>query len=273
MEIPEVIKLYLGSLVSDFLRYFIAAGATYLLFWVLLKNFLSHKFIQGKFPKAGKLWHEFRYSMSTVFIFAAVGTSTAYLYNAGLTQIYTDVAARGWVWFFASIALAIVVHDAYFYWTHRFMHLPKVYKHVHLVHHKSTNPSPWAAYSFHPLEAIIQAAIGPLILIVIPMHHIAFLAFLTYMIVLNVFGHFSFELFPKGFTRNRLLFWHNTTTHHNMHHRYFNHNYSLYFNWWDRLMNTMHPKYDEQFDKVAGTKRPKTESNTSIKNEETVIVS
>lgn len=270
MEIPELVKIYLGSLISDFLRYFIAAGSTYLLFWVLLKNFLSHKFIQVKFPKAAKLWHEFRYSMSTIFIFALVGTGIAYLYKAGHTRIYTNIDDYGWAWLLFSIPLAIVMHDAYFYWTHRFMHLPKIYKHVHLVHHKSTNPSPWAAYSFHPLEAIIQAGIGPLILLTLPMHTVAFVIFLTYMIVLNVFGHFSFELFPKGFTKNRLLFWHNTTTHHNMHHRYFNYNYGLYFNWWDRLMATMHPKYDEQFEQVAARKRDTKQSDLT-KTEETVV--
>lgn len=255
MEIPDLLKIYLGSLVSDFLRYFVFAGAGYLLFWVIFKNALKHKFIQRKFPKRKHLIREFGYSVSTVFIFAMVGTFLVKAVGAGYTQMYHNIDKFGYLYFGFSIIAAILIHDTYFYWTHRAMHHPKLYKHVHLVHHKSTNPSPWAAYAFHPYEAVVQAGAGPLILFVLPMHHWAFLAFLTYMIFLNVFGHYSFELFPKGFTRNKFVFWHNTTTHHNMHHRYFNYNYCLYFNWWDRICGTLHPNYDEAFDEVASREK------------------
>ena len=53
----------------------------------------------------------------------------------------------------------ILLHDTYFYWAHRAMHHPKIYRHVHLVHHLSQNPSPWAAFAFHPFEAVIEAGI------------------------------------------------------------------------------------------------------------------
>ena len=54
-----------------------------------------------------------------------------------------------------------LMHRRAFYWMHRFMHLPGIFKAVHKVHHLSHNPSPWAAFSFHPLEAIIEAGILP----------------------------------------------------------------------------------------------------------------
>lgn len=262
MESIDLLKLYLGIVFSDFVRYLVPAGATYLVFWVLLKNVLAHKFIQQKYPKRSRLLAEFGYSVSTAFIFGITGTIVVLSIKAGITPYYHDVADYGWPYLIFSVFVAIVAHDAYFYFTHRLMHHPKLYKHIHLVHHKSTNPSPWAAYAFHPFEAIIQAGIGPLLIFTLPLHHYAFLAFLTYMIVLNVFGHFSYELFPKGFTRNKWVFWHNTTTHHNMHHRYFNHNYSLYFNWWDRLLGTLHPKYDEHFEATASRKRTPAKEST-----------
>jgi len=39
------------------------------------------------------------------------------------------------------------------------MHHKKLFRWFHLVHHQSTNPSPWAAYAFHPLEAVVEAGI------------------------------------------------------------------------------------------------------------------
>ncbi|MEL6805609.1 MAG: hypothetical protein AAFO91_17710 [Bacteroidota bacterium] len=50
------------------------------------------------------------------------------------------------------------------------MHHPLLFKWVHLIHHRSTNPSPWASYSFHILEAILEVMIAPIILVLVPMH-------------------------------------------------------------------------------------------------------
>jgi lathosterol oxidase len=69
----------------------------------------------------------------------------------------------------------------------------------------------------------------------------------------------GFELFPSGFTTNKLTRWHNTSTHHNMHHKYFSCNYSLYFNVWDRLMGTNHAKYEETFEEVCERRAKGTE--------------
>lgn len=65
----------------------------------------------------------------------------------------------GWIYYFAAFPIMFVIHDTYFYWTHRIMHHKSVFNVMHLVHHKSTNPSPWAAYAFHPLEAIVEVGI------------------------------------------------------------------------------------------------------------------
>ena len=72
---------------------------------------------------------------------------------------------------------------------------------------------------------------------------LAALLWLIYMIVINVWGHLGYELMPAGFRHHWLMRWHNTTTHHDMHHRHVNANFSLYFNFWDRVMRTNHPDY------------------------------
>ena len=131
------------------------------------------------------------------------------------------------------------------------MHWRPLFKLAHRVHHQSHNPTPWAAFCFHPLEALIEAMIYPVVILFLPIHPLAALIWLLYMITMNVGGHLGFELFPAGFVRHRLFRWHNTSVHHNMHHSHINCNYGLYFNFWDRLMGTNHVKYEEHFDRIT----------------------
>jgi sterol desaturase/sphingolipid hydroxylase (fatty acid hydroxylase superfamily) len=143
---------------------------------------------------------------------------------------------------------AVVLHDTYFYWTHRLMHHRRIFTYVHAVHHQSHNPTPWAAYAFHPLEALVEVGVLPLMVFILPLHPLALSAFGVYMIVMNVMGHLGYEVYPQAFMRSRVLrVVFNTSTHHNMHHRYNKGNYGLYFNLWDRLMKTNHSKYETTF--------------------------
>ncbi len=254
METIPNLNIYPHVLLHDFLRYFLVAGMAYLVFWKWGRERWKHLIIQDSLPQARKLWFEFRYSLSTVVIFSLVGFSIVLWESAGFTMIYHEIDQFGWIYFLVSILLAIIIHDAYFYWTHRGMHHPRIYKYVHKVHHQSTNPSPWAAYSFHPLEALIQAGFYPILLICIPLHPLAMFIFMVFMISRNVLAHLGFEIFPVGLMKSKWLNWHTTPTHHNLHHRYFHHNYGFYFTWWDNLMGTTQPQYKATFMEVRSRK-------------------
>jgi len=89
---------------------------------------------------------------------------------------------------------------------------------------------------------------------------------------MNVMGHLGYELFPKGFASHRLFKWHNTSTHHNMHHRLVKCNYGLYFNFWDRVMSTNHPAYEESFDQVVEQREQGKFIREALKNQENAAV-
>ncbi len=251
MDPNQLLQTFQRILLTDFLRYFIPASLAFILLWVLLNRKIAHRFIQKQKPKKEMFWFEFRYSISTVLIFASIGLGIVTLKNLGVFDIYSRIEDHGWIYFTFSIILMLLFHDAYFYWTHRLMHHPRIFKRVHRVHHLSTNPSPWAAYSFHPFEAIIQALVLPILLFIMPLHGVAILIFLVYMIVRNVWGHLGYELFPKSFMQAKWLNWHTTTTHHSMHHSHSNSNYGLYFTWWDNWMRTTHKNYKKSFNEVT----------------------
>lgn len=251
-------EIYQHIFLIDFLRYFIPASAAFLIFWKVFRKPLKHRFIQKRWPSNKRLWSEFKYSIGTVAIFATIGVGIYLAKENGYTQLYDVADQFGNFYMVLSFIIMVLFHDMYFYWTHRWMHHPKVYRYVHKVHHKSTNPSPWAAYSFHPLEAVVQAMVFPILIFTLPVYTGTAFAFLLYMILRNVWGHLGFELFPKRFMERRWINWHTTTTHHNMHHEHFNYNYGLYFTWWDKWFGTEHESYKERFEDVTHRKPEKS---------------
>jgi Delta7-sterol 5-desaturase len=257
------IAVFIGNL----LRYLIIAGLAYAVFYIWKKEYWKPKKIQAAFPKPSQVQMEIVFSLSTFIIFGLTGIFITWLNSKGYGQIYFDISEYGLGYLVLSVFLSLVIHDTYFYWTHRFMHMKGVYKIFHKVHHLSHNPSPWAAFSFHPLEAIVEAGILPVLIFVIPIHPLAILAFLLVMTVMNVIGHLGYEIFPSGYTKHWFGKWNNTSTHHNMHHRLVKCNYGLYFNWWDQLMGTNHARYHEQFeDKASAELHPAKLPSTVQKN-------
>lgn len=242
---------YVSHLIWDIIRYFLFAGIPYLIFYVIFKSRFFRFKIQQKYPNGEQIRREILYSLSSMFIFTIIGTTVFSLHRNGYTKIYTNMHEHSIAYFVFSTIAFIVIHDAYFYWSHRLMHHKKIYPYVHLIHHKSYNPTPWAAFAFHPLEAIAQVLILPIMIFLMPLHPLAIFIWGIYQLALNIGGHLGFEIFRKGFTKRFYTMWSNTSTHHNMHHKYVNCNYGLYFNVWDRMMGTNHPNYDEEFDAVC----------------------
>jgi len=208
--------------------------------------------LQGGMPGLPQLAREIAWSVAAVLIFGLVNAVIAGYGVTPHTQLYFDVAQRGWGWFWLSIPLMILVHDAYFYWTHRLMHTRLLFRAFHAVHHLSRSPTPFTAYSFHPLESLVQALGVVLIIFVMPSHPLALIVFQTVSTAINVYGHLGYEIYPRGFSRHWLGRWINTSVAHNLHHATARHNYGFYFLFWDRLMGTLAPEYDARYAAARG---------------------
>jgi lathosterol oxidase len=248
----ELARVFSIMFAADAGRYLVAAGTAFLLVWVWGRARYANRLVRGAWAAAEDRRRELAYSAATAAVFAAVGTAVFYGTQAGVLRVeHGAIATRGWAWFVASIAVLIVAQDTYFYWTHRAMHHRALYRWMHRVHHRSHNPSPWAAYAFSPAEALVHAAFVPLAALVLPFHQIALFLFLAFMIARNVLGHLGVELFPSGFASARATRWSTTTTHHALHHARPRHNYGLYFTWWDRAMATTDPTYELTFARLT----------------------
>ena len=232
-------------------RYFLVALIAFSLFYILFRNNLFYQKIQQKFPRTIDYLREGGYSLSTMIIFSLIVVLLNSPAIGPHTTRYKEIADHGWLYYFSAFPIMFFMHDAYFYFAHRIMHHPTLFKHIHLVHHYSTNPSPWAAYAFHPLEAIVEQGIVIIFYFTIPIHITHLAIFFLFSIIYNVYGHLGYELYPRGFNKTMIGKWINTSTNHNQHHQYFKGNYGLYTLIWDRVFDTIRKDYDEKFEEVA----------------------
>lgn len=173
-----------------------------------------------------KIREDIVWSVLSSFIFAISGTILIKLWQDGVIKLY-----GGDYPIFLKLIVLLFIHDTYFYWTHRLIHHPKVFKAFHLVHHQSRIPTAWTAFSFHPYESLIQAAFLPLALYFVPVHWITFVLFISIMTLLGVLNHLGQEVHPQ-------IRYFISAPHHQQHHQKMNYNYGLYFTFWDLLMKT-----------------------------------
>jgi lathosterol oxidase len=248
-------------LIGSFIRYILFAGMAYMIFYVWKRKHLFRFKIQVSFPRASIIKTELLYSFSTIVIFAMVVFACLFSPLSNYTMLYEEIDQYSIGYYLFSIVLVIFLHDTYFYWMHRLMHWKKIFPFVHRVHHLSHNPTPLAAFSFHPFEALLEAAVLPLIVFTVPLHPSVVGIFGAYMLTMNVIGHLGYELFPERFMKNKFFRHFTTSTHHNMHHHYGKGNYGLYFNFWDRLLGTNHQRYEEHFTEVS---RKARETETKV---------
>ncbi len=227
-------------LIATFLlliAYLLVSGSLLAVSTLLRKKNKVRLLIGKKLPENSEIFREIKNSMATIFIFALILTLTFHLTESNRNQVYFSIPDFGTVWFVFSILISLFLHDIYFYATHRLLHLPWFMKNVHHVHHQSVNPSPFAAFSFHPMEAFLQFAFLPIITLILPLHPIAIVVFFGYNVLVNILGHSGLEFFPANFMRSRISNIGNSPAFHHAHHSKGG-NYGLYSPVWDQLFGT-----------------------------------
>jgi Delta7-sterol 5-desaturase len=255
--LDAAVQVFPNALMFDGGRYIIATLLmSAILLWVKRTSWAART-LQTRRPAASDYGRELATSARAVLVYGSVGTLTFWASVNGWTATHFHGGAPlTQVLLFT--ALLLLGHDTYFYWTHRAMHHPKLFKFFHRTHHRSITPTPFTAYAFSTAEAAVQALFVAIWISIIPTPGLAIFLFLGIMIIRNVWGHCGVELHPRGMADHPLGGLITTTTHHDLHHNgSFNHNFGLYFTWWDRLMGTEHPRYREIFNEVTTRTKPR----------------
>ena len=229
-------------------RYLLMAGGFYIYFYIWRKKQWQKRKLGAKNYSRQQFRRELGYSMATAGIFAVTGALMVLAWQRGYTKIYLDPAEYGYWYLPVSLVLYLLIHETYYYWLHRWMHKPAIFSVVHKVHHLSTITSPWTAFSFHPVEGLLQAVILPAMLFLIPIHPYTLLIQLTLMTITSVINHLDLEIYPANSNKHWFGKWWIGATHHSLHHKQFKYNYGLYFTLWDKLKKTESPVYEELFE-------------------------
>ena len=237
---PRLLVVFTISLLAViFLRYLMLSAAYH--WWTRLKRASNDAIPAEQFLK------EVKWSFVSSAIFTLLSMLMIWVYQLGYTKVYTEIDSRGWIYFFVSLGLYLILYETYYYWLHRWMHRPAIFRVIHKIHHESINTSAFTSFSFHPLEALLQFTLLPVLIMVFPINLYALGIFLVFMTVSAIINHAGIEVYPPWFLKHRMARWLIGSTHHDLHHKEFKTNYGLYFTFWDKWMNTESKMYPERF--------------------------
>ena len=118
--------------------------------------------------------------------------------------------------FVAGLVLLPIWSEFHFYWVHRLLHVPFIYKHVHSLHHRNVNIGPWSGLSMHPVEHLLYLS-SLLIHCVFPSHLILLYFHVIYLGPGAAMTHTGYEDLLVRDKRRLAL----GTFYHQLHHRYY----------------------------------------------------
>jgi sterol desaturase/sphingolipid hydroxylase (fatty acid hydroxylase superfamily) len=250
----DIDHIWLSNMTVDIRRYVIFAIAVWLVLWVLLRSVMARRKIRDDTPSNRQMVSEFLYSIRLIAVFSTVSVGITVLDRAGFYPLSDASRSWGAIWFATSLLLMIVGQDAYIYWVHRAMHHPRLFRRVHLRHHRSNNPTPFTAYSFDLGEAFLMVLFVVLWPMIVPTPWPVTGLFMLHQIFRNTLLHAGYELMPARADGRPMFDWLTTTVHHDLHHGQAGWNYAPWFTWWDRWLGTEHPQYHARF--AATVRRP-----------------
>jgi sterol desaturase/sphingolipid hydroxylase (fatty acid hydroxylase superfamily) len=226
--------------------YFAVVGLVYLLVW----RWGRERFKAARIPGPRRVdGAQLRREVGHTFVTLLTGTTSAgsvmVLHEAGRARL-SDAPAPVW-----SIALwvlsGLLFNDAWFYGWHRLLHHPKLFRHIHVVHHRSLDVNPFTSYSFHAVEALLLGAwiVPASMLLPIPMAALATLQVIG--LANNVMAHLGYEFLPVWLMKMPIVRWTNTATFHALHHTRSRGNFGLHTRLWDRVFGTEIADYERVF--------------------------
>ncbi len=245
--IDWIAQMYLRNL----LLMVMCAGGLHLYFFVYKKQGKKRKFDPRDLTRSGRAFTMNNQVLDNMIWTCASGVTVWTAYEALLIWGY----ANGYVpWmsfsehpvlFLLWFAVIPVWTSFHFYWIHRLLHWPPLYRVAHSLHHRNVNIGPWSGLSMHPIEHVIYLSSIFIHWIVVshPIH-------VFFHNLWNTLGaattHTGYETLLVDEDRGIDL----GAFHHQLHHRYFECNYGNAEMPWDKWFGSFHDGSPEATERV-----------------------
>ena len=225
----------------NFLMMLIVAGSLHWYFYMRKGQGQRLKYDRREQGKGNRLWTFSDQVHDNMFwtLTSGVGQLTAYLvltfWLIANDYVPTTTAAENPIWFVACLILLPIWSAFHFYWIHRLLHVPVLYRHAHSLHHRNVNIGPWSGFSMHPTEHLLYLS-SLCIHWIVPTDPIVVIFHVVYLGPAAATTHTGYEeLLIKDKKRLAL-----GTFYHQLHHRYYECNYGNQEMPWDRWFGTFH---------------------------------
>ena len=212
----------------------------FVLFYMIRPSLLMKYKIDERRPQKKFLVREVLYTAISLSLFYFIGYLMDSMLVGKYTLLYYEVQSFPAWYLGLSVLILFLMHDTYFYWTHRLFHGRFLFQHVHSWHHTFHHPNPFTAFAFHPFEAIVQIGFVPLVSVLLPLHQTVLLGFTLFIFLLTTYGHLGFELRANKKGLYKIF---NTSIHHYLHHVKVHCNFGIYLNFWDWISGTNDVQY------------------------------
>jgi sterol desaturase/sphingolipid hydroxylase (fatty acid hydroxylase superfamily) len=111
---------FLGIILARYFTFYSAGG-----------DFLSQRTVRLSAPSGNSIRRDIKLSICSAMIFAVCAAAIVSGYDAGITRLSADIHSQGLWYLGASYGLVLLLQDTYFYFIHRLLHHPKLFKWFH----------------------------------------------------------------------------------------------------------------------------------------------